>query len=287
MKSKPIFFLLLLISCFIKSANAQAFSIAVSSGIMKYQGDIDVPITSFEAMKPCYSAGLQYQLGHFLLRADFLKGAVSGADGKNKSRKSRNLSFSSNISEYSLTAEYDYYNLLEGEKKITPFFFAGIGYFHFNPYTYDSSGTLQYLQPLGTEGQGLSLYPDKKLYNLNQTNIIIGGGLKYNINSNITLSFELTSRILHTDYLDDVSTKYPNKQALLDARGPLAVKLSFRQNEINPGSVFPEGKKRGNPSDYDNYYNSNFKIIYIFHNNKKGFKLGKGWGSTKCPAKVL
>ena len=213
-------------------------------------------------------------------------GSLSGADNKTSSRKSRNLSFATNITEYSLGLEYDLFDI-RGDKKITPYIFGSLGVFHFNPYAFDSAGTKTYLQPLGTEGQGLSLYPKRKFYKLTQLNQILGGGLKYRLTDNFTLGVELLTRNLYTDYLDDVSTTYPNQQALLAARGPQAVEFTFRAGEIDPAAIYEDGKRRGNPSNKDTYYNLVFKITYTFTGrSSSGFYSGKRGKSTRCPVNV-
>lgn len=269
------------------AATAQGFSVSAGAGLMKYQGDLDVSLYSLPGAKPCINAGIQYQLGHFVVRSDFMRGTLTGADSKTGKRKSRNLSFNTNITEYSLGLEFDLFDLSQG-KKVTPFIFGAMGIYQFNPYTYDRTGAKVYLQPLGTEGQGLSLYPDRKFYKLTQMNNIIGGGLKYRLSGNFTISGELITRKLYTDYLDDVSTKYPNEQALFAARGQQAVDLSFRADEINPRAVFKEGKRRGNPGSNDTYYSAVIKLTYSFPRGSGAmhFRTGKGWGSTKCPKKV-
>lgn len=284
---KPLPLILLTCCLFVHKSWAQ-LSLSAGPGIMKYQGDIDVNSYSLQGFKLCLAGGLQYQIGHIIVRSDFVSGSIAGSDRESRKRRNRNLSFATNILEFSLMGEYDLFDLSKGEKKITPYLFAGIGYFHFNPYAFDSAGTKQYLQPLGTEGQGLPLYPDRPMYSLTQTNIPFGGGLKYRLNSNFTFAVELTSRILNTDYLDDVSKTYPNPQALLAARGPMAVKFSFRKDEINPNANFPEGLRRGNPGSNDNYFNTNFKITYTL-TRRSGFGMQKvrNGGSLKCPSKVL
>jgi hypothetical protein len=45
---------------------------------------------------------------------------------------------------------------------ITPFLFGGIAVFKFNPTTEAADGNTYELQPLGTEGQGTTEYPDMK-----------------------------------------------------------------------------------------------------------------------------
>ena len=63
------------------------------------------------------------------------------------------------------------------------------------------------LQPLGTEGQNLS---GGKPYNLIQLAIPIGIGVKVRLPDNFDAHIEIGFRQLFTDYIDDVSGKYPD-----------------------------------------------------------------------------
>ena len=81
---------------------------------------------------------------------------------------------------------------------------------------------------------------------------------------------EFNYRITGTDYLDDVSTNYPNK-ALLDARNPKTSKFTYQGTGPYPTNPM---LRRGNSSDKDGYYTTQLKIAYNFQSNKKK-KAGK------------
>jgi hypothetical protein len=150
-------------------------------------------------------------------------------------------------------------NLFEPDFFIVyPYAFLGVGVFHFNPYTYDKTGKRTYLQPLGTEGQGLAAYPDRKPYSLTQLCLPVGGGIKINLNKKYDLIYELGGRVLFTDYLDDVSTTYVNMQALMINSRPKAAELAYRQTT----APFPnEGDIRGNPKVKDWYFVTGLKLL--------------------------
>ena len=99
----------------------------------------------------------------------------------------RNLSFESAISEFSMVGEYYLFNLYE--RRFSPYGFIGLGVFHFDPYTYDTTGKSVFLRPLSTEGQGI--YPDKKQYSLWQPTIPFGGGVKFAITENLRIGIEI------------------------------------------------------------------------------------------------
>jgi len=84
------------------------------------------------------------------------------------------------------------------KKSFSPYVFAGIAVYHFNPFTFDSTGAKIYLQPLSTEGEGLQQYPNVKQYNLVQMAIPFGAGIKLRITDNVVLAYEISFRqIIH------------------------------------------------------------------------------------------
>jgi outer membrane protein OmpA-like peptidoglycan-associated protein len=78
------------------------------------------------------------------------------------------------------------------------------------------------------------------------------------------LQGEFNYRASGTDYLDDVSTFYPDK-ALLDAKNPQTSKFTYRG-----GGSYPKNPtlKRGDASNKDGYYTTQIKIAYTFKTNK-------------------
>ena len=207
---------------------------------------------------------------------------VSASDAYNaKDLQFRNLSFQTKIAELNLLGEYTFLNLRYNA--ISPFIFGGIAVFHFNPYTYDSSGAKQFLHPLSTEGEGLE--PGRKPYSLTQFAIPFGGGIKFRVSDNIVLAYELGIRKTFTDYLDDVSTTYVDKATLLAAKGAKAVELAYRAGELKGGdNVYPaEGTIRGGPKYKDFYYYTGIRVsITILSRNDPYY----GRGRIDCPRPV-
>jgi hypothetical protein len=167
---------------------------------------------------------------------------------------------------------------------------VGLGLFHFNPYAYDSVDNKVFLKPLSTEGQGI--YPDKKPYSLWQANIPFGGGVKFAINENLRIGFEIGLRKLFTDYLDDVSTSYPDQNDLLAARGQTAVDFSYRSDEVPGGDpAFPTKQtQRGGAEQKDMYYFTGLNISFrpSFGGGGSGRSRGFGKkGKYGCPTVPL
>ena len=119
----------------------------------------------------------------------------------NKYMISRNLSFNSRVWELTLQGDFNFFRFMPGEPEysFTPYVTFGAGIFSYDPYAYLQNEKI-YLRPLGTEGQGSSLYPDRKPYSTTAFCIPFGGGIKYSINDRINIGFEVLHRFTNTDY---------------------------------------------------------------------------------------
>lgn len=270
---------------------AQKLHVNILGGTTNYQGDLqDKPFTLSQANFGA-GVGLSYDItNHFAVRGELLFGKLSADDKKNTKAalKARNLNFKSGLSEFSASIQYQLFDL--SEKRWTPYAFAGLAVFHFNPYTNDSIGNKYFLRDLSTEGQGLALYPDRKPYKLTQFAIPFGGGIKMRVADNIVVGYEIGLRKTFTDYIDDVSKTYVDETALLAAKGAKAVELAYRGDEIKNGNaVYPlDGTIRGNPTSKDWYYVQGITVSFTINTNKSSFKgFGNNRGRTGCPTKVL
>jgi len=280
---KPI----LITSIILLSLNAfsQKLHFDFYGGAAYYQGDLQTKRFDLNQTKPAVGLGLSYDISSkFIVRgaANYIK--LSGSDeikGDVKGTSFRNLRFSSNVWEAQLALEY---NILAIEDRgFTPYVFGGIAAFHFNPYSNDSAGNKVFLRSLTTEGQGLSQYPDKKLYANNQLAIPFGGGVKLALSDKLQIGLEVGLRKLFTDYLDDVSGNYADSTILATARGAQAANFAYRGSEI-PGTLgYPaEGSQRGNPKFKDLYYTVGLKVSYLLSNRNGQSRKSK----TGCPQNV-
>jgi Domain of unknown function (DUF6089) len=266
---------------------SQNFHANVFAGVATYQGDLQGKRITLNQSHPAVGVGLSYDITSKLIaRGGFTYGVIAGSDTKNTTAKGiefRNLSFKSAVSELHLGLEYNLFKL-EG-KSLTPYFFAGIAAYHFNPYTNDSSGSKVFLRPLSTEGQGLAAYPDRKNYSLTQLAVPFGGGIKLQISDNLQLAVEVGIRKLFTDYLDDVSKNYVDYATLLAAKGPQAVELAYRGNELVGAPPYPtDGAQRGSAKTKDWYYFSGLRLSARLNN--KDSRTANGRNKLGCPTKV-
>jgi hypothetical protein len=255
-------------------------------GTSNYSGDIQDKQFTFNQGHLAGGIGLSYEISpHFSVRTAFKLGKIS-ADDKYGRNKARNLNFSSQLSEGSLDVQYMITPL--GQHVFSPYVFAGVAIYHFDPYTFDSAGTKYYLKPLSTEGEGF--VAGRKNYNLTQFSIPFGLGIKMPLSEDINVGFEIGYRKLFNDYLDDVSKNFVDENVLLANRGAKAVELSYRGDELKNGSlVYPAaGTQRGNPTSKDWYYFTGLTLSYRLGDNIFGSG-GGGSGKSEwdCPPNVL
>ncbi|MEJ7768678.1 MAG: DUF6089 family protein [Chitinophagaceae bacterium] len=224
-------------------------------------------------------------------RFAFTHGTIAGDDaliqshgGLEEARKARNQSFKSKINEAIIAAEFYPTVFLEADAynrfhKIRPYFLIGVGVFNFNPQGQDLvTGKWFNLKDLHTEGQGFPEYPDRKEYKLIQLNIPMGIGVKYYLNDKVSISLEFIHRKTFTDYIDDVSTTYIDKD-LFYKNLPLATAIiSNRMYDKSVGFANRNaGEKRGEPTNNDAFYSTGIKF---------SFRLGDdafNRNSMRCP----
>lgn len=254
---KSAFVLSFLMIAFGSSAQWQA---EIMVGMSGYSGDLAESYFAGHTIGPMINSNVKYSAfdDRVVFRAGLAYGQIGAKDEKNEdpSLIARNLNFKSTILEGSLIAEVNLLNPQEYE--IYPYVFAGVGAVNFNPYTYDKNNQKTYLHDLGTEGQGLPEYPERKMYSLTQFCIPYGFGVAVRMTPKFDIVYELGARILFTDYLDDVSTTYPDPEILLAARGATAAELSNRYVTQNQSYT---GVQRGNPKSNDQYYFMGVKLI--------------------------
>lgn len=227
-------------------------------GGMNYIGDLNEE-SALTLPRPAAGAGIRYRIDNrWSLRVEVSYGQIGVDEDYNKLR---NLSFRSGILEGAVLGEFNFAPFGPGatERLWTPYIFGGVGVFHFNPmarYTLgDGEEHWAELQPLCTEGQGSTLYPDRKMYQLYQFCLPFGVGVKVRLGKVFSLAAEYGFRKTWTDYLDDVSKTYVGSDFLIanSRDGALASQLADRSGEVEEGYVNAVGIKRGDDS-LDDWY---------------------------------
>ena len=212
-------FIAILLVCFIfftSSTTAQVLSsteIGIMGGGSYYLGDINKK--HFDYMMPSGGIVVRKNIDRrIVVKGELLLGYIRADDSRNAKDTAnfkRNLHFRSPIYELSGQVEFNFLPYETGNSlyPFTPFVFAGVSLFRFNPQAEASNGEWVALQPLGTEGQGTTAFPDREKYTLTQFSIPMGGGFKIAVNKTFNIILEYGIRKTFTDYLDDISTTYP------------------------------------------------------------------------------
>lgn len=219
-----------------------------------YLGDLN-HFGHFRFIKPAGGAFYRYNINpRYSFRFSGMVGKVAADDSRSNDvlQKQRGLSFQSQILEISPQFELNFLPYAMGDPKkgpFTPYIFAGIALFHFNPKAKVGDEWYE-LQPIGTEGQGTLAYK-KKAYSTTRLSIPFGVGIKYSFHERFGIGAEWGLRKSNTDYIDDVSGTYADAALLYAEKGATAAYLSdpgYAQQDI-PNT----GRQRGNSKTKDLY----------------------------------
>ena len=180
----------------------------------------------------------------------------------------RGLHFKSPIYELSGQIEFNFLPYESGNPLYTwtPFVYTGISLFHHNPQAENKNGEWVDLQPLGTEGQGTTLFPGRKEYSLIQFAIPIGGGVKIAVNKSFNIILEYGVRKTFTDYLDDVSTTFVGGNG-----NPYPIEMNQNAIEMSdPLTTHSQDTQRGDPNKKDWYSFAGITLSFKLNNDTKG-----------------
>jgi hypothetical protein len=261
---------LILLTCFCLvcvAASAQRQELGFLLGGATYKGELNPVFLDSRFFSPAAGVFHRYNFNrYFSWKTNAYYGFIRGNDAlsSNAFEKNRNLSFHSEVLDVSTGLEFNFFPYEIGNPKFpfATYVFTGISLYKFNPkayYTDPLTGitSLEELQPLGTEGQGTTVYPHRKEYSLTQLGIPMGGGIKINVGE-IGIGLEIGARYTFNDYLDDVSSTYVDKQVLLSQSGERSAVMSDRSlsGDAKPGGL------RGNPENNDWYMFGGITIYF-------------------------
>ena len=246
----------------------------IGLGGSHYFGDLNTR-ASLNRPKMAATVFFRKNLGNYIavrLGASFAQlGYSDKYNDFNKQMFSRNLSFNSKVWELSLQGDFNFFRFMPGEPdySFTPYITFGAGIFTYDPYAYLRDEKIL-LRPLNTEGQGSTLYPDRKPYSTMAISIPFGGGVKYAFNDRFNIGFEVLYRFTNNDYLDDVSTTYvdpavfpPNPDGSISN----ALLLSDRSYELGTPIGIP-GRQRGNSKQKDHFVTAMFHVTFNLQSYK-------------------
>jgi hypothetical protein len=239
---------LLLIGLLISCAAFSQVELAIKGGGAFYFGDISAyNMSSFMNAKETAGLNVRYNYKPYLsFNLGYNWAQVIGTDAYSGSSVNfRDLSVSTYINEITLMPEFNFINIKIGEEaKFTAYVGTGVSFFTYRPTTYYGKSRYVRLREIGTEGQGLPGYAEP--YKNYSFAIPMNCGVKLAINDFFSIDWTiLNNRYTFTDYLDDVSTVYPDLTELGAAKGQNAVYLSAK------GKDKKKGDYRGNSGTND------------------------------------
>jgi hypothetical protein len=229
--------------------------------------------------------GWRYKLNQRMaLNSHLTYGQVSGDDKLTDEffRSYRNLNFKSNIWELGTNFEFAFVREQPGHRyrlkgvrgkrgfEIAVYGFVGVTAFHMNPKG-ELNGDWHELQPLGTEGQGVS-GSGKSKYKRLQLAIPLGIGFKYNFDRQWGIQLQYGIRKTFTDYIDDVSTEYYSRAEILQSNGLLAAQMADKSSGEFEYITEP-GAQRGDSSDKDSYMFAIVSVVYKFSTGRRAYPL--------------
>jgi len=252
-----ITFILLLLCTQIR---AQSWELGAFGGGIGYMGDLN-PDNVFKLSDPAYGFLVKRNIDpRWAIKLSFMHGKMKGADSlsSNLHQQQRNLSFVTPLTEISFQGEFNFFDYVPSlsKKRFSPYLFAGVALSMFNPKA-NVNGELVELNPLRTE------YKDYRKYTIS---IPYGAGIKYNFSRMWTLGAELGYRTSFSDYMDDVSGKYPAKDVFYPQNDPSGVNLTDRSSEVAGSKVFSAGQQRGDSKSRDRYFFTGITLTYTFLN---------------------
>ena len=238
-------------------------------GVSNYFGDLN---TTYSLKRPALAGGAVFRFNFnerlcAKMSANYGSLSADDKDSRNVFEQRRNLNFRTNIFEGIGQFEFNFlpYNYFDKTQWFSPYLFAGLGVFNFNPQG-KFNNTWYDLRPLGTEGQ----FRGEEYYTT-QMAFVYGGGFKVALSEVWSLNFEISARKLFTDYLDDVSKTYPNMNDVRKQNGAIAVQLSdpsiTTDGQLKVGQF---GRQRGDSKSNDMYTMFGVSLLYYF-------------GDLRCP----
>lgn len=263
---------MMLLSMFWLTSNAQqGFELGGWLGGAFYFGDLN---TQFDVTHPGPAIGAiaRYNFNNRLcarlgINYGFLRADDAYSDNAFEQR--RNINFRTHLGDLSTHFEFNFFPYIHGSRDYfyTPYLFVGASLFTYNPYAVYNGEKTPPLRELGTEGQFIG-----EEYSTFQKALNYGGGLKFDINAEWSVNVEVSFRKLFTDYLDDVSTLYPDKGEVRGNRpgvGDIAVLASDPSLPDEEGNLFGmEGRQRGDGANKDSYNFFSIGLVYYFGNLK-------------------
>ncbi len=227
----------------------------ITAGVAHYFGDLNNK-AAINRPKPAFGIFFRKQFGNYTglrVGAHYAQLGYSDIYSKNEFQQRRNLSFNTNIFEFALQGDFNFFKFVpnDPDHSFTPYVTLGIGIFSYDPYAY-YNGEKNFLRPLNTEGE--TFYKNRKAYGAMSLCFPIGAGFKFNLSQNVNVSFEVSHRFTGTDYIDDVSTTYVGIDKFPSPNGQPSIAGILQDRSFEVGEpIGIEGRQRGWSKQKDQY----------------------------------
>lgn len=240
-------------------------SLTGGAGVAYYMGDLSDGVNMKHlGLGPSISLGALYRLTeHVSARGELRFYQVSG-DQKYSKNYQNNLSFKTFNPDINLGLQADLF-AYNRHAPINPYLFGGVGVTYLSPKA-RLDGTWYSLPELTTEGVKYKRMP---------LVFTAGIGVSFKTTDRLSLGLELCNNFVNSDYLDDVSTVYPNPDLL---PSDIARRLSDRAGEIGEPLRQP-GWNRGSAKSKDSYLFFQARATYLIGNRAQNQERKK----TRCP----
>ncbi|MCE7069167.1 porin family protein [Dyadobacter sp. CY327] len=240
-------------------------SVTAGVGVAYYMGDLSDGVNMEHlGLGPSISFGGLYRLTEHVSARGELRFYKVSADQKYSKNAQNNLSFKTFNPDINLGIQAELFSF-NSQPRVNPYLFGGLGFTLLNPKA-KIDGEWVNLAPLTTEGVKYKRLP---------LVFTAGIGVSIKTTERLSLGMELCNNFVNSDYLDDVSTVYPNPDQL---PSDLARRLSDRSPEIGLDPRQP-GWNRGSAKNKDSYLFLQVRGTYSIGNRMQAKERRK----TRCP----
>lgn len=204
----------------------------------------------------------------------------------NPGRMYRNFNFKNDIIDVSYTMEYFFFtdndigNTYRNRNSFRAYIFAGAGVFYSNPKSL-YRGEWVAMQPYASEGVQY-----KKIV----ANIPMGVGFYFTFNRKNRFGFEIDYRKTFTDYIDDISDKYPSTPPASEYEQGLVLRTTELNRADNIGAYDSHtwGMKRGDAKHKDSYVTINLTYSRVIRGKPSFYKMhGGGFFGPKRRGRIV
>ena len=131
----------------------QEGEVGINAGVAHYFGDLNNR-AAFNRPKIALGIFVRKQFGNYTalrISAHYAKLGYIYQYSENEYQRSRNLSFNSNIFEFALRGDFNFFKFIptDPDHAFTPYATLGVGIFSYDPYAF-YNGDKYYLRPLNT-----------------------------------------------------------------------------------------------------------------------------------------